>query len=65
MDSVEEPVSTVPCRLCATPVPPGVERCPDCGLHRATWLSRSTLWGLAAGFAGVYLVIALLVVLSR
>jgi hypothetical protein len=61
----ESPSSAEPCRLCGTGVPSGVERCPSCGLHRATRLSRATLWRLAAGLAAVYLATALLLILSR
>ena len=53
------------CRLCASPLPPDAKRCPACGLHRATDLSRPELWRLGAGLAALYLVTAVLLLLAR
>ena len=54
------------CRLCGAALPEGDgSRCPDCGLHAATDLDRSGYRRLAAGLAGVYLLTALLVLLTR
>ena len=40
-------------------------RCPNCGMHRASDLGRSGYRRLAVGLAGVYLLTALLVLLTR
>jgi predicted amidophosphoribosyltransferase len=54
------------CRLCGADLS-AVDgpRCPNCGLHRASELGRSGYQRLAVGLAGVYLVTALLVLLTR
>ena len=54
------------CRLCGADLPEGeLLRCPNCGLHAAGDLDRSGYRQLAAGLAGVYLLTALLVLLTR
>jgi predicted amidophosphoribosyltransferase len=54
------------CRLCGADLPEGEPlRCPNCGLHAADNLDRSGYRQLAAGLAGVYLLTALLVLLTR
>ncbi|HEV7862982.1 MAG TPA: hypothetical protein VGR20_09785 [Acidimicrobiia bacterium] len=54
------------CRLCGTPLPENDgSRCLNCGLYAATDLSRSGYRRLAAGLGGVYLLTALLVLLTR
>jgi hypothetical protein len=54
------------CRLCGAPLSEGDgSRCPNCGLHPAGDLGRSGYRRLAAGLAGVYLLTALLVLLTR
>jgi hypothetical protein len=67
LPTASDPVEAAPaaCRLCDTPLPQGAERCPSCGLHRATHLTRPQLWRLAAGLAVVYLVTAVLLLLAR
>ena len=53
------------CRLCGGVLPPDPQRCPNCGLHPATELGPSGYRRLAAGLAGVYLLTAVLVFLTR
>jgi hypothetical protein len=54
------------CRLCGADLSAVEEpRCPNCGLHRASEPGRSGYQRLAVGLAGVYLVTALLVLLTR
>jgi predicted amidophosphoribosyltransferase len=54
------------CRLCGADLPEGDGiRCPNCGLHAAHDLDRSGYQTLTAGLAGVYLLTALLVFLTR
>jgi hypothetical protein len=54
------------CRLCGAPLPgDDGARCPNCGLYPVSDLDRRSFGGLAAGLAGVYLLTALLVLLSR
>jgi len=54
------------CRLCGAALPEedGL-RCPNCGLHQAADLGRSGVRGLAVGLVGVYVLTALLVLLTR
>ncbi len=61
----DEATAPAACRLCEAPLPPDVTRCPACGLHRATSLSRPELWRLGAGLAVLYLVTAVLLLLVR
>ena len=59
-------MDSTPCRLCgAVPSEGNGLRCPNCGLHQAVELGRSGYRRLAAGLAGVYLLTALLVFLTR
>jgi predicted RNA-binding Zn-ribbon protein involved in translation (DUF1610 family) len=57
------------CRLCGAPLtgdeglPAG--RCPNCGLYPVRDLDRRGYGRLAAGLAGIYLLTALLVLLTR
>jgi hypothetical protein len=54
------------CRLCGADLSDADgPRCTNCGLHRADDLGPSGYRGLAFGLAGVYLVTALLVLLTR
>ena len=54
------------CRLCGTALPEeGGLRCPNCGLYRAAELGRSGVRRLALGLVGVYVLTALLVLLTR
>ena len=53
------------CRLCGAELPEDAPRCPNCGLHRAGDLGRRGYQRLAVGLAGVYLLTALLVLLTR
>jgi hypothetical protein len=54
------------CRLCGADLADdGGCRCPNCGLDRAVDLDRSGYLHLVGGLAGVYLITALLVLLSR
>ena len=54
------------CRLCGAALSEdGGPRCPNCGLHQAADLGRSGYRRLALGLAGVYLLTALLVLLTR
>jgi hypothetical protein len=54
------------CRLCGAALPEdGGSRCPNCGLHQAADLGRSGYRRLAFGLAGIYLLTALLVLLTR
>ncbi|MDQ1516990.1 MAG: hypothetical protein QOE80_2820 [Actinomycetota bacterium] len=54
------------CRLCGAALPEDDgARCPDCGFHQAADLDRSGYRRLAAGLAGIYLLTALLVLLTR
>ncbi len=53
------------CRLCGTALPEGGLRCPNCGLHQAADLGRSSYRRLALGLAGVYALTTLLVLLTR
>jgi hypothetical protein len=60
------PMDAITCRLCGAPLPDdGSGRCPNCGLYRAVDLGRSGYLHLGAGLVGVYLLTALLVLLSR
>jgi ribosomal protein L40E len=61
----DEATAPPTCRLCESPLPPDATRCPVCGLHRATGLSRPELWRLGAGLAVLYLVTAVLLLLAR
>jgi ribosomal protein L40E len=61
----DEATALAPCRLCESPLPPDAKRCPACGLHRATDLSRPELWRLGAGLAVLYLATAVLLLLVR
>jgi hypothetical protein len=59
-------MDAIPCRLCGAPFPDdGGCRCPNCGLYRAVDLGRSGFLNLGAGLVGVYLLTALLVLLTR
>jgi hypothetical protein len=54
------------CRLCGAPLPDDDgARCPSCGLYQADDLGPAGYRHLAAGLAGVYLITALLVYLTR
>ena len=54
------------CRLCGAPLPEdGGPRCSNCGLHQAADLGRPGYRRLALGLVGVYLLTALLVLLTR
>jgi hypothetical protein len=54
------------CRLCGVALPEDDgSRCPNCGLHQAADLGRPGYRRLAFGLAGVYLLTALLVLLTR
>ena len=54
------------CRLCgAALAEDGSLRCPNCGLHQAADLGRRGYGKLALGLAGVYVLAALLVLLTR
>ncbi len=54
------------CRLCGAALPEDDgPRCPNCGLYRAADLGRAGYRRLAVGLAGVYVVTALLVLLTR
>ena len=54
------------CRLCGAPLPEeGGLRCPNCGLHQAADLGRPGYGRLAFGLVGVYVLTALLVLLTR
>ncbi len=54
------------CRLCgAALTDDGGARCPNCGLHQAADLGRAGYGRLALGLAGVYVLTALLVLLTR
>ena len=55
------------CLLCGAALPPkgGASRCPNCGLHRAGDLGGAGYRRLAVGLAGVYVLTALLVLLTR
>jgi len=54
------------CRLCGAALPEGDGgRCPNCGLDQAGDLGRAGYRRLAVGLAGVYLLTALLVLLTR
>jgi len=56
------------CRLCGAPLPEAADvggvRCPNCGLHSGDF-GGGGYGRVAAGLAGVYLVTALLVLLTR
>ena len=54
------------CRLCGAALPEenGL-RCPNCGLHQAADLGRAGYGRLAFGLVGVYVLTALLVLLTR
>jgi hypothetical protein len=55
-----------PCRLCGAPLSGDDDaRCPNCGLCPVSDLDRRAFGRLAAGLAGVYLLTALLVLLTR
>jgi hypothetical protein len=59
-------MDTTTCRLCGADLPDdGSDRCPTCGLYRAVDLDRSGYLRLGGGLAAVYLITALLVLLSR
>ena len=62
---VEDLPDVPDCRLCAVPLPAGADRCPSCGLFRATVVPQETRWRLAAALAGLYAVTAALIVLTR
>jgi len=62
---VGQEVLPATCRLCEAPLPPGAERCPSCGMYRATRLSAPALWRLGIGLAAVYFVTVLVLLLSR
>ena len=55
------------CRLCGSALPPEGDgsRCPNCGLHRAGDLGPTGYRRLAAGLVGIYVLTALLVLLTR
>ena len=54
------------CRLCGAVLPEvGGLRCPNCGLYQAADLGRSGYRRLAVGLVGVYVVAALVVLLTR
>jgi hypothetical protein len=54
------------CRLCGAALPDDSgPRCPNCGLHRAADLGRVGYRRLALGLVGVYVLTALLVLLTR
>jgi hypothetical protein len=54
------------CRLCGAALPDdGGLRCANCGLHQAADLGRSGYGRLAVGLVGVYVLTALLVLLTR
>jgi predicted nucleic acid-binding Zn ribbon protein len=54
------------CRLCGAALPEDAgARCPNCGLHQAAELGRAGYRRLAVGLAGVYVLTALLVLLTR
>jgi hypothetical protein len=54
------------CRLCgAALAEDGGSRCTNCGLHQAAELGRVGYRRLAFGLAGVYVLTALLVLLTR
>jgi hypothetical protein len=53
------------CRLCGAPLTGDEARCPNCGLYPVRDLDRRGYGRLAAGLAGVYLLTALLVLLTR
>jgi len=55
------------CRLCGAPLSADGDggRCPNCGLHPVSVLDRRAYGRLAAGLAGIYLLTALLVLLTR
>jgi hypothetical protein len=54
------------CRLCGAELPgDGGARCPSCGLYPVSGLDRRAYGRLAAGLAGIYLLTALLVLLTR
>jgi hypothetical protein len=54
------------CRLCGAALSEeGGLRCPNCGLHQAADLGRAGYRRLALGLAGVYVLTALLVLLTR
>ena len=54
------------CRLCGAELPEdGGSRCSNCGLHREADLGRPGYRRLLLGLAGVYLLTALLVLLTR
>ena len=54
------------CRLCGADLSDGDgSRCPNCGLHAAGDLGDPGYRRLAAGLVGVYLLTALLVLLTR
>jgi predicted nucleic acid-binding Zn ribbon protein len=60
------PMDSTTCRLCGAALPEDDgSRCPNCGLHQAADLDRSGYRRLAAGLAGIYLLTALLVLLTR
>lgn len=65
MEPPPDDAAPTACRLCGEPVPAGDERCPSCGLHQSTELSRSSLWRLGAGLAVIYALVALVVALNR
>jgi hypothetical protein len=54
------------CRLCGAALPEdGGLRCPNCGLHQAADLGRAGYRKLVLGLVGVYVLAALLVLLTR
>jgi len=62
---VEDLPDVPDCRLCAITLPAAADRCPSCGLYRATVVPRATRWRLAAAVGALYGVTALFVVLTR
>ena len=62
---VEDLPAAPDCRLCLTPLPVGTERCPACGLHRATIVPPAVRWRLAAALGAVYAVTVVLLALTR
>ena len=59
------------CPLCATPVRPGMERCPECGYSlagvgdRPGAYSRAALWWTVAAFVAVYVLVLAVVAATR
>jgi len=59
------------CPLCATPVGPQLERCPECGYtlagvgDRPGAYSRAALWWTVAAFVAVYVLVLAVVAATR